>query len=723
MSTTSALTDQTQSTDFWQWTGWSVQVKSDQQHRTLRPRRPFALVGSHHCCHLRVSSRSVPDIAYLLCCIENRIEAWPLANRNGRNAVVISPDESLSVGPCELGFHLDPPQASPEEERVKFNISIEVWSDEEVLERHLSTGVHLLSSNAHDLKPTDQSAATHAAINQNGSLWIVDLSARKMRRSERVRRLSLFENEYVLGRSILAVTDIAPVEINAGKQIDSLSLHDQPLAASDTKLLQDQLLSDSKELLFDSNACLEPQMNVAEINEAISLNSDNDPRVKPLERIAEPLIQRVSGVISMLSEFTAREANGHPQAKEENQECKANDVKTGRTAPSQPKIGLLDQIQPTENISPIHVPRQFAPIDRVAKSQASGGNGMNKNSCNSEQNGWQRHIDNGSQLNPTVEKDLPQDQWFTSFAVGEGLSETPLSDLQIFTSLHNPNNQLNSPEESPQLVDSDNSHAARQDLEIPCDKTGSDSISEAVFGVFQGQERLGNCEPNDSDGTGHKNEVMHHTTPSSPTSIDTSADATAFARVNHSVQRRDANDEEAETNPTLDLEVDSDRSASANPSNEDSSTNDEEAKAMQGSTDYTDMSSFSFVPSDEESRDQLANSQTNSVDQATNPVEPPPVEQNPAEKLVSENSDLTPMDQQDRPTPYRHKVRSLSDYKIDPDELTTEISVRLAKHVAPKRGFLATVRKLFVVTTIIAVHVAVFYFVGQRVYELISAAP
>ena len=95
----------------------------------------------------------------------------------------------------------------------------------------------------------------------------------------------------------------------------------------------------------------------------------------------------------------------------------------------------------------------------------------------------------------------------------------------------------------------------------------------------------------------------------------------------------------------------------------------------------------------------------------------------PAEKLVNENSSLPPMDHQDRPTPYRHKVRSLSDYKIDPDELTTEISVRLANHVAPKRGFLATVRKLFVVTTIIAVHVAVFYFVGQRVYELISAAP
>ena len=64
-------------------------------------------------------------------------------------------------------------------------------------------------------------------------------------------------------------------------------------------------------------------------------------------------------------------------------------------------------------------------------------------------------------------------------------------------------------------------------------------------------------------------------------------------------------------------------------------------------------------------------------------------------------------------------VGSLSDYKVDPDELTTEISVRLARHVASKRGFFSMIRKLAIVSLIIAVHIAVFYIVGTRIYGLL----
>ena len=60
-------------------------------------------------------------------------------------------------------------------------------------------------------------------------------------------------------------------------------------------------------------------------------------------------------------------------------------------------------------------------------------------------------------------------------------------------------------------------------------------------------------------------------------------------------------------------------------------------------------------------------------------------------------------------------VRSLSDYKVDPDELTTEISVRLARHVASKRGFFSMIRKLAIVSLIIAVHIAALYIVGTRI--------
>lgn len=715
MSNTTTLTEKTQSTDFWQWKGWSVQVKSDQQNKTLRQRRPFALVGSHHCCHLRVSSRSVPAIAYFLCCFDDRVEAWPLPNHGEKTAKIICTEQPFSVGPCELSFQLDAGQKLPSSPSPEFEISIEVLNDRGDLHKSLPQGVHLLSADAHDLKPTLEFAATHAAINQGGSLWIVDLSARKMRRSERIRRLSLFENEYTMGQSILAVTDIIPSGAITEELDDFAAFAENPLvenSATDSSVSHVHLLTESKDLLFDSKACLDADPELAERGKKRPTNWDHDPKNAATEVIAEPLLQRFSGVISMLSEFTDRESCERTHAISEEPIEAGQVASSDKIVPSNQDNRSFNQIQSAKSSSTIHLLEQFAPIEGVVESQPFGGDGMNGNLPNSNLDDSEQQNSDGSQELPSMKSGMPQDHWFTSFAVGEGLSDAVPSELTQIAPAHNPNNRHSPLGDPTQLKDTDNYVPAQKNLEIHCEVISSDESRVTASSELPGQAMFGKSEQGNPVGTDPKKQKMHQVTPTSsiPGPI---VDASAFAEVSEQAQGQAENQQANQDNNSLDKALET----------TDLSQKNEEIENMESRGDYTDMSSFSFVPADQEPQQQFAGRHSETENKAVNPVQPPPVVSGSELNIQRQPSDSTEVHNEDRPTAFRKKVRSLSDYKIDPDELTTEISVRLANHVAPKRGFLSALRRIFVVTTIIAVHVAVFYFVGQRVYELISATP
>ena len=140
------------------------------------------------------------------------------------------------------------------------------------------------------------------------------------------------------------------------------------------------------------------------------------------------------------------------------------------------------------------------------------------------------------------------------------------------------------------------------------------------------------------------------------------------------------------------------------------------------SQQYTDMSSLSYFPSEAESNETLLEP---NIDGRLTPNSLPQEERKtslPSKQTASTKRSEPNASVQRSTSPekaFQGRVRSLSDYKIDPDELTTEISVRLANHVAPKRGILRTLRNLLVVLVIVAIHVAVFYFVGNRIQELL----
>ena len=78
------------------------------------------------------------------------------------------------------------------------------------MEKQLNERVCLLSETSDNLEPSPLHPATHAAINEDRALWIIDLAPRKMRRSERCHRLTAIHNELTLENLRLTVKSIAP---------------------------------------------------------------------------------------------------------------------------------------------------------------------------------------------------------------------------------------------------------------------------------------------------------------------------------------------------------------------------------------------------------------------------------------------------------------------------------------------------------------------------------
>lgn len=63
---------------YWPSSPWRIQIAGNDTAKIINPERPFALIGSHPACSVRIQERRVPPVAYIACCFEDSVEAWPL---------------------------------------------------------------------------------------------------------------------------------------------------------------------------------------------------------------------------------------------------------------------------------------------------------------------------------------------------------------------------------------------------------------------------------------------------------------------------------------------------------------------------------------------------------------------------------------------------------------------------------------------------------------------
>ncbi len=179
---------------YWASPPCRVRVDDGKNVSWIDLKRPYALVGSHSCCTLRIRSTHVPDVAYIVCCLRDRIEAWPVAAIAFPRWGTIPPDLPLIVGPCSLTFH-------PTVEAASVRQHVSAVADSEIETRLSWPGRDFARSfrrpvtiigddhpSVLRLHGRGLSTCQFAAVVQDEGFWLVDLSARRMQRSERVRR-------------------------------------------------------------------------------------------------------------------------------------------------------------------------------------------------------------------------------------------------------------------------------------------------------------------------------------------------------------------------------------------------------------------------------------------------------------------------------------------------------------------------------------------------------
>ena len=780
----------------WPASEWAVNVRAGHQHKTVLQRRPFALIGSHPCCHLRVSSRSVAEVAYLACCLGSEIRVWDLSDTTCLVGSRLSYDQTIDVGPCTISFSAEHENLDEIDEEAGFVISCKVSTAAGICEKTLRNGVTLLSDSTYDLTPNSENLATHAAVNHGGSLWIIDLAAEKMKRTDRIRRLSMFENDYSLGNSLLTLTEILDTaenvalpssaetrgtanEIgkisskqkkrkNRGKENTQqdfsgtegtkrikqsaqgkMAISDREVCESDREVLEESndVLASSDELLPASHlGKLTTQSNQAENNGPFDISSVD---------LHNPVITGVTNAIDLLRELTNDAKNdrktenpgnlGVPEDQPLPGVAKSDPLTTSQVNPKHSEIDQFDRRNSavTDNgiaaaalaeTKTTHKPKavltkavakqqQTDPIQSDLSLRKSDVNQMANAPQNSRLPIISSNAPAGEEHDNSVKKSA-QDAWFTSFAVGEGLED--VSEPKAFQPASSES------ENAIRLTDSDEVQPTPQssDIDRSYNTHNRQSRSESAENQFDSTE---------TEGAAANSEI----------SCGNSSDSAQLSG-EHRIFSENPRDELAETQRLVEPMIDS-NSIPANASNpspigavvvtkgdgispkkeSDASKPKHEIKSktlQHEHEEHMDMSSLSYFPNDTEphlAELSLESTYSGSESHPALPpqVLPPPVEATEtvaaAANRANEQSSNQALQQSPTPAAYQARVRSLSDYKIDPDELTTEISVRLANHVAPRRGFFSAIRKLFVVSAIVAVHVAVFYFVGKRVYELL----
>ena len=97
----------------WPAAAWSITVTqkggAGDQPATQRLTQalPYARVGSHADCEVCLPHARLPDVAYLLCCVDGVVEAWPLAPLAMARSGPMRVGESLWIGTFRVAVEID----------------------------------------------------------------------------------------------------------------------------------------------------------------------------------------------------------------------------------------------------------------------------------------------------------------------------------------------------------------------------------------------------------------------------------------------------------------------------------------------------------------------------------------------------------------------------------------------------------------------------------------
>ncbi len=220
--------------NYWPSRKWKVTLSGDGSTREIEPELPFALVGSHELCSIKINvpEHRVAPIIYFLCCFEDTVEAWPLCSLAYSRWGRIDAQDTLLVGQTTIAVsHLETEHttACVREDRQQPAEALSAWVSAESRDAQQDTkslslvlGCHgklwcmslhrpvnilggrhpsTLRVHGHKLARCD-----HAIIASGASVWLIDLKASSCcSEGERVTKLQKSADPYVIGRMTVSL--------------------------------------------------------------------------------------------------------------------------------------------------------------------------------------------------------------------------------------------------------------------------------------------------------------------------------------------------------------------------------------------------------------------------------------------------------------------------------------------------------------------------------------
>ncbi|TWT54690.1 hypothetical protein Pla22_23400 [Rubripirellula amarantea] len=185
----------------WESSGYRVKVVINGVTSWIVPDRPYVLIGSaDHCDITLEGAGKVPPVAYIVCCLRDRIEVWPTSAIAYSRWGALKPNDTIQVVNALVSVRLDSAEtefadddpAPADSTRTEVLTAELACLNKKVVRKRFRRSVTIIGDR-HPSTLRVRGQGLHrchfAAVAQDSKIWIIDLSVGDQLPSQRIQLL------------------------------------------------------------------------------------------------------------------------------------------------------------------------------------------------------------------------------------------------------------------------------------------------------------------------------------------------------------------------------------------------------------------------------------------------------------------------------------------------------------------------------------------------------
>ncbi|MEM9828788.1 MAG: hypothetical protein AAF958_19535 [Planctomycetota bacterium] len=226
----------------WESSRWWVRVSGAEEKTIRELRSPYALIGRHDSCQIRLADPHAPDVAYIAVCFPDAVEVWPVCPLAYSMWGIARPDLELLIGRSKVSFDSEIADTRPDLDDMEAAV---IASDQEAADAPVRLMLDWGQGTVHKkirrritivggdhpsiirIHGRNLRRCSCAIVRQNGTLWWINLDPMALRRgAPEWKCLDEMEQPIAIGTLHLwsenAAIDGTSIQPLSGSAIDAL---------------------------------------------------------------------------------------------------------------------------------------------------------------------------------------------------------------------------------------------------------------------------------------------------------------------------------------------------------------------------------------------------------------------------------------------------------------------------------------------------------------------